>query len=167
MATRQYIFKTTGKQVLTKSFFKNIACGIFLFIILIFCEKNSHAQVRVTGHVFAEIVEPTALSAKVNNSHLIKGKDNPGNYEMILAEVKLSGSLNMNINVVVTTSDLIASNGEILPFNAFACPECTEDIRNNIAGEKLFTLKATSGEGIRKQINNTFNGHYNVVFIYN
>lgn len=167
MANRQYFVNPSGKLVLNRSFFKNIACGAVLFIIFHSCEGNIYAQVRVTGHIFAEIVEPTALSATANNSHIIETTDSTYNNELVIAEVKLSGGLNLNIDVAVKTSHLVAANGETLLFDAFVCPGCSEDNGNYIAGDKLFTLKATHGESNRQKKNSTYNGRYSVMFMYN
>lgn len=164
---RQYKSEDYKKQVDIFPFFKIIACCIFMFIVFLSCMKSTLAQVRVTGHVFAEIVESTALSAKANNSHYIEITDITSNKEMLLAEVKFSGGMNMNIDVIVTSGNLKAACGEIIPFDAFASFGCTKDNPNTIDDKKLFTLKATPGESIRYKKNSTFKGRYSVVFMYN
>ncbi|MFW6290049.1 MAG: hypothetical protein ACOC0R_03690 [Mariniphaga sp.] len=142
-------------------------CAGILFLILLTAVSSLQAQVRVTGHVFAEIVEPTALSAKANNSHFIETAKSTSANELVIAQVKLSGGVNMNIDVAVQTTHLEAANGQTFPFNAFACPECSDYNQHTNAGEKVFTLKATPGESLRKEKNNTYNGRYSVVFMYN
>lgn len=167
MTNLQYKPKTAGKLVHTSPFFGNIAWIVVLFIFFVSFGFSLQGQVRVTGHVFAEIVEPTALSAKANNSHHIQTTGITSNNDMVLAEVKISGGMNMNIDVAVRTSDLVAANGQILPFDAFACPGCAGDSSQNPTGEQLFTLKGTPGESIRQSTNTTFSGRYSVVFMYN
>src|SRR5690554_4719288 len=72
--------------------------GFILTLFLFFIETQSKAQVQATGHVFAEIVEPTALTAEANNIHLITDSDKNIHHDLFLAEVKLSGS-DVNIDV--------------------------------------------------------------------
>jgi len=163
----QYQPLATGKQVHTRPFFGNSAFIVVLFIIFLSFNHSLHAQVRVTGHVFAEIVEPTALSSKANNSHFIEAADHTNNNDLILAEIKLSGGPDMNIDIIVTTSNLVSAKGETLPFDAFACPECTGSNQNERSGDKLFTLKASPVESIRQKNSATYNGSYSVVFMYN
>jgi hypothetical protein len=165
-ATRPYQFKLTGNRIHSHCLFRYISCGIVLLYIILSGENFIVAQVRVTGHVFAEIVEPAALSSKAYNSHLIELNSHTSNNEMLLAQVKLSGGRNMNVDVAVITSHLVSADGEILPFDV-VCPICFEDGSNSLTGEKLFTLKATPGESILPERSNTYIGRYSLVFMYN
>jgi|GEM_PF-2115935 len=144
-----------------------IACGLSLFFIFLSCQNYVHAQVQVTGHVFAEIVEPTAISSQAFNIHMIKENSTASNNELVLARVKLSGGQNINVEVAVHSGYMVAANGEIVPFDAIICPICSEDNSDSFNGEKVFTLKATPGESIRPKLANNYRGGYSMVFMYN
>lgn len=142
-----------------------IALVIFLILSLLITHETK-AQVRATGHVFAEIVEPTALTARPTNDHLVYDNGQNSDDDLILAEVKLSGGSDLNIDISIQTSSLEAENGETFFFDAFACPGCSEGENYSPAGEKIFTLKGTPQE-IPKKKNSLFKGEYRVVFMYN
>jgi hypothetical protein len=165
--TLPYRFKFPENRMHVQCLFRYIACGIFLFFIFLSCQNYVHAQVQVTGHVMAEIVEPTSLSSKAFNSHLIEENNTASNNELVLARVKLNSGQDMNVDVAIKTSHLVASNGDIIPFDAFVCPICSEDDSGSFTGDKIFTLKALPGESILPKRGNNFSGGYSMVFMYN
>ena len=167
MTVRQYQSLDSEKPVNSKPVFGSLIFGIVVFIVLITTRHFVTAQVHVTGHVFAEIVEPTALSARASNNHVINETYFKDENSLVLAEVKLSGGPDINIGVSVQSGRLEAENGETLVFDAFVCPECFGDNPNNLPDEKLYTLKGTPGENTRLNKNITFKGQYRVVFMYN
>ena len=143
----------------------NIVFVAVLFFALLVNQRTS-AQVRATGHVFAEIVEPTALTAHATNSHIININEEKENEDLVLAEVKLSGGTNLNIDVSVQSAALEAENGERFFFDAFACPQCSENKNKFPTGEKIFTLKGTPRD-IRESKHKRLTGRYRVTFMYN
>ncbi|MGC9355377.1 MAG: hypothetical protein ACP5D9_16130 [Mariniphaga sp.] len=156
-----------NKPVLPKPLVEDIVIGFVLLLTLLFFPNNAIAQVRTTGHVFAEIVEPTALTAITSNEHFINENRSRNETNFVLAEVKLSGGTNMNIDFSIQSSHLEAANGEVLPFDAFICPGCQVPNPAELNTKKIFTLKGNIAENIRLKKNNTFMGQYRVVFMYN
>jgi hypothetical protein len=157
----------TEKTVPSIAVSGSIAIGFVLVLTLLFCQNNAFAQVRATGRVFAEIVEPTALTAIASNEHLINKNRSTDENDLVLAEVKLSGGTNMNIDVSIQSSHLEAANGDVLPFGALICPGCQVPNPAELNTEKTFTLKGNIREDNRLKKNNTFKGQYSVVFMYN
>ena len=151
---RPYQTSYPEKQFGKPLFLRILVCAALLFVIHQSVGTPLQAQVRATGHVFAEIVEPAALSATARNNHSIQPAENSRNDELVIARVKLSNGANVNVDVAVQTSRLEAANGQTLMFDAFACDECSEETLQSFAADKVFTLKATPGEppGMKKTI---------------
>ena len=145
---------------------ENIVLVAVLFFALLMNQETS-AQVRATGHVFAEIVEPTALTARAANDHFISENEVKQNEELLLAEIKLSGGSNLNIDVSVQSTALEAENGERFFFDAFACPECSENQSKFLTGEKTYTLKGTPRDIPGSKHKKRLTGRYRVTFMYN
>lgn len=167
MTKLKYQPDTCGKHVFIHPVFGCTAFAVLVLVLIIAGAGSLQAQVSVTGHVFAEIVEPTALSAKASNCHSIEAARGGDNSELVLAEVKLSGGISLNIDVAVSSLTPAAANGEVLLFDAFVCPGCTNDNPNHPFAEKLFTLKATPVENLSHKPEGTYTGVYSVVFMYN
>src|SRR5690554_1953997 len=94
-------------------------CIIFVCIFLYF-ENTVNGQVQATGHVFAEIVEPTVLTCETTNYHSISSENCYGECELLLAEVKISGK-NVNIGVSILSDNLQTATGGTMLFSAYAC----------------------------------------------
>ena len=166
MITRQNQHSIFGKPDRSGWFSGKVAAGIIFTLFLLFFENQSIAQVQVTGHVFAEIVEPTALTADANNNHLIFESNNDFDNDLVLAEVKLSGR-DVNIDVSIQSGNLESASGATLQFEAIACPQCSTDDSYPMGSEKLFTLIGNAGDTGHKDKNSTYNGQYQVIFMYN
>ncbi len=97
----------------------------------------------------------------------MKANDADHDVEYVIAEIKIKCGQEMNVDVAVICGNLISPDGEIIPFDAFACPGCIDGNQNSMSGEKSFTLKAIPGE-IKGEIrNNIYSGGYSVMFMYN
>lgn len=139
---------------------------LVFFMIIMVNFKSGSAQTRVTGHVFAEIVEPTALSTTATNNHIIYTDNNTSTYDLVLAEVTLSGGPNVDIGVSVFATTLDGENGETYSLDAFACQGCSDEQKDNI-NEKVFKLMGTPDKDILSEKSNLFTAQYQVVFMYN
>jgi hypothetical protein len=139
-------------------------CGFILLSFFFLFNHSIYAQVQVTGHVFAEIIEPIALSPKAFNNHELtaSGTDCLANY--VIAEIKIKCRQDMNVDVAVLAGNLVSPDEKILPFNAFAYSGCFDGNQDNLSGEKSFTLKAIPGE--MNGQNSIFCGVYSVMFMY-
>lgn len=140
---------------------------LVFFMIIMANFKSGMAQTRVTGHVFAEIVEPTALTATATNNHVIYANNNTASNDLVLAEVTLSGGPNVDIGVSVFATTLDGENGETYSLNAFACPGCSQDEQKANINEKVFKLMGTPDKDIFSERSNLFTAQYQVVFMYN
>ena len=97
----------------------------------------------------------------------MKANDADHDVEYVITEIKIKCGQEMNVDVAVICGNLISPDGEIIPFDAFACPGCYDDSQPEIPVDKTFTLKATPG-AVTPQNNNTiFSGGYRVLFMYN
>lgn len=142
-----------------KAIFVALLCFLFMHI-----ENRVNGQVQATGHVFAEIVEPTGLSAKANNNHFITGNSDNSIGDFLLAEIKLTGPA-LNIGVSVQTDKLIAANGETLLLNAIATP-VTPHSGTTPSISELYNLHGTPEAITRARKKTTYNGQYRVTFMY-
>ncbi|QGY46007.1 hypothetical protein GM418_20730 [Maribellus comscasis] len=140
---------------------------VFLFIMLGFGKVG--AQVRATGHVFAEIVEPAMLTASTSNDHIIYNNVNTTSSDLILAEIAVSGSADTDVGVSVQTTALEGKNGEIYSFDTFFCPDSDQSANGNTteADKRVFKLNGTPQKDIVSEKNNMFTGQYEVTFMYN
>lgn len=140
---------------------------LIFFIIFLMSLKHGMTQTSITGHVFAEIVEPTALSATATNDHTIYTNNNSASNDLTLAEITLSGGPGVDIGVSVHSTTLEGKNGETYTLNTFVCAGCTQDEQKNNINEKVFKLLGTPDKDIRSEKSNLFTGQYQVVFMYN
>src|SRR5690554_59132 len=121
MKTRQNQYLITGRPVSPDRTSRGTLLGMICMLFFLLTVNNVQAQTQATGHVFAEVVEPTALTADANNHHVISEPDGLTD-ELLLAEVKLSGG-DVNIDVSVQSANLKSENGEILKFDTFFCSQ--------------------------------------------
>ena len=126
-----------------------------------------YAQVKATGHVFAEIVEPVAISPTAYNSHNLSSGGMGSHDEYVFAEIRIRGNQHMNVDVAVVFGNLLTASHEILSFDAYACPVCMDDDPKSIPEEKKYTLKGIPREITPENRNGIFSGGYRVVIMYN
>jgi hypothetical protein len=135
-----------------------------LLLALLLIGTESIAQVRVTGHVFAEIVEAVGATSATNNSLQIQQNAASNNFE--LGEISISGGSNAACAVMITASDLKGMNGSEATFSAL--PESSSipaSLDRN--GRQIIKLQGVAGNEILANSDKAYAAQYNVVFAYN
>jgi len=125
---------------------------------------NINAQVTVTGHATAEIVE--AVSATSGTNDLLSLQQNTTTENLDLGSFTLSGGSNSICSVVVNSGQLTGQNGNSVNFTADAnLANNTGVLGNN--GSQVFNFSGAADSEILSQNDNNYEGQYNVVFAYN
>lgn len=142
----------------------NIVKAGSIFILLIFAVTICVAQVKVTGHVFAEIVETVSASSNTNDYFLIE-QNNIGD-ELNLGEISLYGKSNSVVSVLVTTNGMTGSDGENTGFEVIPCLECSGSNQDNY-GNQTYKLQAFSSSELNSNSSKSYSAKYEVVFAHN
>ncbi len=125
---------------------------------------NVNAQIMVTGHATAEIVE--AVSATSGTNDLLSLQQNTATENLNLGSFTLSGGSNSICSVVVNSGQLTGQNGNSVNFTANAnLSNNTGVLGNN--GSQVFNFSGATDAEILSQNDNNYEGQYNVVFAYN
>jgi hypothetical protein len=135
-----------------------------LLLALLLIGTESIAQVRVTGHVFAEIVEAVGATSATSNSLQIQQNAVSNNFD--LGEISISGGSNAACAVMITASDLKGINGSEAAFSAL--PESStmpSSLDQN--GRQIIKLQGVAGNEIMANSDKAYAAQYNVVFAYN
>ena len=135
-----------------------------LILALILIGFVGFAQVRVTGHVYAEVVEAVSATSSTNNSLQIQQNAVSSNLE--LGEITLNGGASAACNVMISSTELTGMNGSQAAFVAlpFANSMPTSLDEN---GQTVIKIQGKAGEEILENPDKVYAGGYNVVFAYN
>jgi len=123
-----------------------------------------NAQVVVTGHATAEIVE--AVSATSGTNNLLSLQQNATTENLDLGSFTLNGGSNAICSVVVNSGLLTGQNGNSVNFTADANLTNNTGVMGN-NGSQVFNFKGAADSEILSQNDNNYEGQYNVVFAYN
>lgn len=122
------------------------------------------AQVRVTAHVTAEVVEASALAPATHNLLTVRRDGSAENLD--LGHVIISGKSAAVCNVLIKTSDLQNQDGESIAFiTNNASPQTTQVL--DASGHGRINLRAAADNNILSQNHYEYAGGYNINFIYN
>ncbi len=138
-----------------------VAYGIAL-LILTGISTQSVAQTRVTGHVFAEVVELTGAESKAHESIEIKAGDFATDFD--LGEISFRGKAGTTYELMVSSSPLKGHDGHEHLF------EARYDRHNttiDASGNEVIRLTGSAGEGLFSSSDRQYTGNYQVVFVYN
>jgi len=135
-----------------------------LILSLILIGFAGSAQVRVTGHVYAEIVEAVAATSVTNNSLQIQQNAVGNNLE--LGEITLSGGASTACNVMITSKELTGMNGSQAAFVALPLDNSMPTSLDE-NGKTVIKIQGKAGEEILENPDKVYAGGYNVVFAYN
>jgi len=138
-----------------------IATGIALMMLL-GITMHSVAQVRVTGRVFAEVVELTG--AERNTAEFVALSSTEPVSEFDLGEITFRGKANTTFEVMISSSSLTGDNG----IEAFFETSQTDSVNTlDNKGNQSIKLKGTTGKDLYTSGNKQYAGNYNVVLAYN
>ncbi|HPE34814.1 MAG TPA: hypothetical protein PLI65_08465 [Bacteroidales bacterium] len=143
---------------------KKITVIVIILVALLNTGMNSYAQVRVTGHVFAEVVEATEASSNTNNT--LQVQQNAIGENLELGEIVFNGSSRATCAIMVTSSELKGIDGNHV---SFAAKTQFDEMSSTLDefGKQVIKLQGVTGKEIRKNNDKAYAGQYNVIFAYN
>ena len=142
---------------------KKIVIGCFVLGMLLI-QVRAFSQVRVTGHVSAEIVQ--GVSAASNTTNMVKLQQNSTPDHMNLGEISVSGGSSSTCAVLVSSSKLQSISGNLFDFEAETHTTNLTPVFSD-QGQKVFKLQGSVDNEIFSKQENNYNAQYNVVFAYN
>ena len=122
------------------------------------------AQVRVTGHVCAEIVEAASVSSGTNNLLSVNRGQTIENLD--LGTLTLNGGQHALCALVVKSNGIIGENGSTIAFTASPTTETNYSTMDH-SGSRVFNFNGSADEAIQNNNDNNYKGEYNVTFAYN
>lgn len=135
-----------------------------IFLILMGLSGHLVAQVRVTGRVFAEVVELTGAESNAMGYVSLPAGEPVSDFD--LGEISLRGKANTTFELMISSTPLISDNG----FNAFfETRSAQHDSFQSLdqSGNQTIKLTGSTGNGLQNSPDNQFAGNYQVVFAYN
>lgn len=113
------------------------------------------AQVQVTGHIFAEVVEPVSIKAEYNNHTLLTNDNQTQNFG------------HFTVNDRNMTSCLLIDNKVLVSNESKQSFELQTKAENYSYSSNKVDLQFTSNQSNAKFQNKTFSGRMNIVVAYN
>lgn len=122
------------------------------------------AQVRVTGHVFAEVVETVGATANIND-WVVVANDNVSS-EFELGDLSINGGAMAAYDLIIKTNEMTGETGTQASFLA------TTDYENqsymlDSHGKQVFRLYGSASNILNKTREKHFSASYQVTFAYN
>jgi len=148
---------------------------IILSILCLIFAYPAKAQVVVTGHVTAEIVDAASISPQgVYALEIDKTPDftNSINYDdVLLGEVTVRSGSDVACNIVVKPATVSGSEGELLTMETSLNQRIGEESKKlneweHTDGDQTLQLTGNVNT-LRKQQSGLYEGSYTVVFAYN
>jgi hypothetical protein len=137
---------------------------IGLILIWLATLPGTAAQIRVTAHVTAEVVEASTLAPATHNLLMLQRDGSTENLD--LGHIVISGKSAAICNVLIKTSDLQSHDGETIAFTTNKAPRQTTEVLD-ASGRGRIKLRATADNNILSQNHQQYAGGYNINFIYN
>lgn len=144
--------------------FQNIGNSGILTLAMFFATMISHSQTRVTGHVFAEIVEATGAEAKMTSFIALERNNTVSDFS--LGEISASGKANAMFSVIFDIDGMNGDNGDKAFLEVSICSGCAGDILND-SGKQVFSLHGKPCNEILSQNSKFYDAQYQIVFAYN
>jgi hypothetical protein len=137
---------------------------IFLLLALLTLSFLAEAQVRVTGHVCAEIVEAASVSSATNNLLALNRSQAVENLD--LGQITLNGGQNALCALVVNSNNIVGESGSTLSFTASPAAEASSGIMDQ-SGSRVFNFNGAADPSIQNNSDHSYQGQYDVTFAYN
>jgi outer membrane protein assembly factor BamB len=122
------------------------------------------AQTRVTGHVFAEIVESAGASSRVSNQVVINPDQQTNGFD--LGEITLSGGSMASCTVIITSGGIMGQSGYDHGFTATTSDDNSLYVLD-ASGKQKFRLNGSLSDEILSGNDKNYAAEYAVVFAYN
>lgn len=141
----------------------NIIVFICTFIMMIGAfSSDAIAQTRVTGHVFAEVVETVGASA---NTASLASVSQPG-AAFDLGEIALNGGSMAAFTIVVESCEMVGQSGERVSFNAMSSDgRLVSNLDPN--GRQVVRFSRSANEEIAAGNDRSYSAAYSVTLAYN
>ena len=133
-------------------------------LMILFIGMNAAAQVRVTGHVFAEVVETLGASSGTNN--LLSLSQNSINSELDLGEIFINGGAMAAFSVVFENSKITGEYGTRMALRAGVADDVSSGMLDT-NGREVLKIIAEADENLLNAHDKNYTGQYQVVFAYN
>ena len=137
---------------------------IFILLALLSLAFFAEAQVRVTGHVSAEIVEAVSVSSATNN--LLSLNTEQGVENLDLGQISLNGGQHAVCAVLVKSSGITGEHGSSVAFTASNTANAGSGIMDQ-RGSRVFNFSGAADPTIQNKSDHNYQGEYNVTFAYN
>lgn len=135
-----------------------------MILLTVSAGSFSFAQVRATGHVFAEIVEASGVNSNTNNSIQISQTSSLNSLE--LGEITVNGGINTACSVLISSGNLKGDHGSLAAFTASQFENTLPQSLNN-NGNQVIKLNGIPGSEILSLTDKNYSGQYQVIFAYN
>lgn len=138
---------------------------LIVSLTVIFAISTSiQGQTRVTGHIFAEIVETVSVNSAMNNSFQLKRDNNESNID--LGTVSVNGSAYTTRSIIVSPATITGPSGTSLEFQTNSSDQFSNQQHSETGRDEL-SLSATINETLLLMEDNNYSGQYDVVLVYN
>jgi hypothetical protein len=141
----------------------NTIIGLIVLMLPVI-ESSLNAQVRVTGHVFAEVVESIGTSSNTNDWVMLPQSSSAKEFD--LGEISLNGGAMAAYDLIVKTNEMTGEAGTQASFLA------TTDLGDlsymlDSHGKRVFRLYGSVKEQSGSQRDKNYSASYHVIFAYN
>ena len=142
-----------------------LAISASTLILMISVSVNiAEAQTRVTGHVFAEVVETIGMASNASNRASLQ--QGVSDSEFDLGEVSINAGAMAAYAIVLETSDMVGDSGKRISFDAKTENGklvCSLDQ----SGKQVLRLSGMTKEEIYYAGEKNYTAAYNVTLAYN
>lgn len=132
-------------------------------IILVMVTTLGFAQTTVTGHVFAEVVEPLSASALIQPSISIK-RNNVTKVD--LAQVNVKSAASASCSLLIGKAILTGNNNQRIALETSA--SSSQKLEGNaINGYQSISLQGQPTDQMLDNSSNSYQGNLDIVLAYN
>jgi len=133
-------------------------------ISLLLAGLDLTGQARVTGHVFAEVVETAGMRSEANQQVALRMDQSQT--RMDLGAMTISGGASTAGAIVITASNLCSLSGTAIPFHAETTLQNSTSVLS-AEGSEVINLSGNVDESVFLMQDRLYAAQYNVVFAYN
>ena len=138
---------------------RTLVSAIVLFIVSL----TGYAQTRVTGHVFAEVVESVSASSQSQSSFTIQ-RNNAGSIGF--GQIKIKSAVSASCSLILGKANLTSNNQQQISMETSASGSQSPD-GNAINGYQSINLHCQPSDNMLNQSALSYKGNVNVVLAYN
>jgi hypothetical protein len=144
---------------------KRIFTTLGVLLIMLSAFGNAlFAQARVTGHVFAEVVE--SIGANSNMTEWVLVQPNRITEEIDLGKISINGGAQSTYGLILTTKELTGKTGAQASFLAKTDYDNSLNMLNS-HGKQVLRLYGNADEDLLTTSDRNFTTSYQIIFAYN